>query len=126
MRWGCDAPAAEPVFFTTCPRCLGTAAEPDPYEPMGSRAGEPCTRCEGEGHVPRFRCPAAECDGWARLGEVLHDLDLGVGYPNPGPRGRQPARLIQALRLWRLEVAAIRDAIEAEAEAKARARGQRR
>lgn len=43
--WGCDEPAARPVWDSTCPRCSGSDGN--------------CPRCEGKGEVSYDRCPSS-------------------------------------------------------------------
>jgi len=59
--WGCDEPAAEPVFSVGCSACDG--GDPD------------CEACEGTGTVWHHQCPAAVIKAAAPTGGAVAWLD---------------------------------------------------
>ena len=58
VAWGCDKPAASPVFHIGCSACAGQ--DPD------------CEDCKGTGEIAMHRCPSALLD-------AEPDLSVGVG-----------------------------------------------
>lgn len=91
--WGCDAPAPEPVFARTCPRCSG-------FEPE-------CEVCSGSGTELVYRCAASQVtpDVVALL-SAYYDYEKGV-LPSPGPMQEQAVQFVDGVRLIEAERAAI-------------------
>jgi hypothetical protein len=111
-RWGCDRPAAQTVFRTSCPRCLG--------------ANSMCDRCGGSGEVDHRRCPASMIDddvaeiAWAHQWlERAHVLPVAGGLLDQHPR------FIRAVALIDQEHGKIEDERDRLAHARAKRGGRR-
>lgn len=86
-RWGCDAPARDAVFETSCPRCDGGDAD--------------CKVCGGTGQRRLFRCPAVLArEGWViATMDAYYALDRFGTWPADGGFGAQSPWFISAVRL---------------------------
>jgi hypothetical protein len=99
-RWGCDGPAARPVFTTSCPRCFGFSG------------GQECPRCGGLGEVTYTRCPAVVADDAGPAMRAYSDCKAGYGMPAPGGLAEQAGAFADAVLLIDME----RGRIDAERE----------
>ena len=94
--WGCDAPATEPVWMSTCPECLRYDLE--------------CKRCGGTGEVVHFRCPRSSTDDEGRMAAALASYGSAGVLAALGGYGTQRARGSQLINLAVMEMNLIRDA----------------
>lgn len=96
-RWGCDKPAAAPVYQSSCHACFGTTLD--------------CETCGGHGKLMFDRCPSARASRFAR--EVVSLLgmvkDKGV-LPAAGGYGDQPARLMSLIEVAWMEANRLEEA----------------
>jgi len=84
-RWGCDAPAPEAVFSTSCARCGGQASD--------------CPLCHGSGFVEVKRCPASQAAGMEELIEAYCERVRCEAWPGDGGMSDQCAFTVAAFRL---------------------------
>lgn len=90
-QWGCDAPAAEPVFWI------------EPCHVCGGRQAD-CSQCQGQNRVPMFRCPNVlatdrEIDCLVAASQVEHGV-----LPDPGGWQDQAATFVAAYAIARREI----------------------
>ena len=83
--WGCDQPAAAPVFARTCPRCNGYALE--------------CDLCGGTGVEQVRRCAPSQIDAQtAEVFQAYSMLDRGF-MPQEGGSREQSAIFMDAVQI---------------------------
>lgn len=101
-RWGCDAPAAEPVAWVDpCPVCGGE--------------NEQCAECEGTGRAPVWRCPNAIATPRERsVLQAALMVEHGV-LPDPGGWLDQAHVFVQAYPIACAEIARWREKHHEEA-----------
>lgn len=102
VRFGCDAPCAEPYYSIRCPECDGAAA-----------SGHSCQLCEEgpePGHLYMRRCPASYVD--AAVADTVRSMRwMKAGHlPEGSSIGDQSMSFLDAVAIFDQEVAAIQEA----------------
>jgi hypothetical protein len=104
-EWGCDEPARQDVFRTTCPVCSG--GNPD------------CTRCEGSGTAGYRRCPQSMVDAETRSLMQTYAAYKAGFLPAPGGWMDQARGWVRAIGVVEAEIGVIEAKREAQRKARA-------